>query len=291
MFRSIATTARWLFVLLCAAGLSGCIKFQVKEDYWLNPGAVAIDEARLRELGLPEGYKLERVEIRTADGTRLRGLHLRAPTPVPTVYYFGGDNFMLGRHGLEVAAELARQGVGVFVLDYRGYGESEGKPSLDTLMADPEAGLAELRRRGAQRVILHGMSMGSFIAAELANRQPVEGLVLESTATTVRDWAKYQVPWYAKPFVRIQLAAALENQSNTARLTRYDGPLLLLAGGRDKITPAKMARKLFESSATPLACRELLVAPEGGHGGLLSFEPAQAAYRRLRDRAQAACSP
>lgn len=277
--------AAWM---LCA-GLAGCATYHVQEGNWFHPGALAIEPAALARLALPSGFVADPVEVAAADGTLLRGLHVHAPGRRSTVFYLGGDNFMVARQGLDMSAGLAQQGVDVFMLDYRGYGGSQGTPSIHALMADAEAGLNYLRRKGAAAVVVHGMSMGSFVAAELAVRQPVEGLVLESTATSVRDWADHQVPWYGKPLVHVELAAALESQDNQQRLARYAGPLLLLAGGRDQKTPATMARALLRGSATNAACRELVVVPEAGHGDLLRYLPSQAAYRRLLDRIGAQC--
>ena len=278
------TNFKRLAALLICAGLAGCATFKVQEDNWFNPVALPLESAALAGLELPAGLVAEPVTITAADGTVLRGLHVHGPSPRPTVFYLGGDSFMVARQGLSIAALLSRQGMDVFMLDYRGYGGSEGKPTIAALMADAEVGLAYLRRVGTETVIVHGISMGSFVVAELAVRQPIDALVLESTATSVRDWADHQVPWYGKLFVKIELVAALESQSNQQRLARYRSPLLLLAGGKDKKTPADMARALLIGSATGELCRELVVVREAGHGDVLRFEAAQAAYRRLIDR-------
>ena len=285
MEKIVSANCKWLAALLICAGLAGCVTFKVQEDYWFNPGALPLESSALAGLELPAGLVAEPVMITATDGTVLRGLHVHGPAPRPTVFYLGGDSFMIARDGLDIAAGLSRQGgMDVFMLDYRGYGGSEGKPTIPALMADAEVGLAYLRRIGTSIVIVHGFSMGSFVGAELAVRQPIEALVLESTATSIRDWADHQVPWYGKLVVKIELAAALESQSNQQRLARYRSPLLLLAGGKDKKTPADMARALLIGSATGELCRELVVVREAGHGDVLRFEAAQAAYRRLLDR-------
>jgi pimeloyl-ACP methyl ester carboxylesterase len=274
--------ARILALLAACGALAGCVRYQVREDNWFHPVQMPLPADALKRLALPESYVAEAVEVVAADGVTLRGLWATSAQARSTVFYFGGDSFLIARDGLEIAAAIAAHGANVFMLDYRGYGGSAGRPEIDALMADAQSGLAYLRRNGASHVVVHGMSMGSFVAAELAVRAPVDGLVLESTATSAREWAERQVPWYAKLFVRIDLPAALESQSNAHRLERYAGPLLLLAGGRDTKTPAAMARELLRDSAS--TCRELVEVATAGHGDTLRHAPAQAAYRRLLER-------
>ncbi|HEX6928552.1 MAG TPA: alpha/beta fold hydrolase [Gammaproteobacteria bacterium] len=280
MRRLIKMTA----VALLAGSVQGCVSFHVAEDNWFHPQASELDDGMLAAMALPAGYAAERVSFNAADGTRLAALHVRGDGRRPTVFYLGGDSFRIPEQGLEIAAQLAALGVNVFMMDYRGYGGSQGSPSIKGLMADAEAGLALLRQRvhgGAQTVVVHGFSMGSFIAAELATRSEIEGLILESTATSVRDWADHQVPWYGKPFVFIDLAEPLESQNNIARVQKYSGPLLLIAGGSDAKTPAGMSHDLFAVSATPRACRRLLEVEAAGHGDALTHKAAREGYREF----------
>jgi pimeloyl-ACP methyl ester carboxylesterase len=272
-----------LAALLACSILVGCVHYRVREDNWFHPAALPLAPDALDRLALPASFVAEAVEVDAADGTPLRGLLVTSPQARETVFYLGGDSFMIARDGLDIAAAIAAEDANVFMLDYRGYGGSAGQPDIDALMDDAQAGLAFLRRRGAPKVVVHGMSMGSFVAAELATRAPVDGLVLESTATSVREWAERQVPWYGKWFVRIDLPPALEAQSNTRRLEHYAGPLLLLAGGQDAKTPPAMARELLRDSAS--ACRELSEIRTARHGEALRVAPAQDAYRRLLARA------
>jgi len=122
--------------------------------------------------------------------------------------------------------------------------------------------------------------MGSVVAAHLATNRPINGLVLESSATTVRDWARGLIPWYARPFVRVQTSEVLARENNVARLQSYRGPLLLLVGENDRITPPRLSEVLYRASATPEADRVLILVPGAGHTGLL-LENAAAAQRYL----------
>ena len=84
---------------------------------------------------------------------------------------------------------------------------------------------------------------------------------------------------YAKPFVRLRIAPLLLEASNVQALSRYCGPLLLVTGDRDDITPPRFARSLFESSCTPLPQKSVVIAPGKYHGDAFTSPVAMAAYR------------
>ena len=275
---------KMMTIALLVAGAQGCVSFHVAEDNWFHPHASELDDDALMAMPLPAGYAADRVSFNATDGTQLAALHVHGNDRAPTVFYLGGDSFRISEQGLDIAARLAALGANVFMMDYRGYGGSQGDPSIEGLMADAEAALALLRQRAdgnAPTIIVHGFSMGSFIAAEIATRREIEGLILESTATSVRDWADHQVPWYGKPFVSIELAESLESQDNVARVRKYSGPLLLIAGGNDAKTPAVMSRDLLAASATPRSCRRLLEIEAAGHGDALTHAAAREGYREF----------
>lgn len=208
---------------------------------------------------------------------------MSGPSSKGTVLYFGGDGFHIGTGGLPVARFFASLDLGVLLVDYRGYGLSEGTPTIPALKSDAVRAfdLASSLVRTSTPLIVHGFSMGSFIAASLTEQRPVHALVLESTAPSALAWARHQIPWIAKPFVRIDLAEPLPAESNEARLRLYRGYLLLLAGGADDITPPSMAQNLFSTSASPPAKKRLFVSPGAGHGAAL-FSPGTAAeYERF----------
>jgi uncharacterized protein len=262
--------------------LSGCVTFSVREDSWFHPGYAALSDSARSAARLSRGATLEDVFFRSADSTLLHGVFVRTPGARATVLYFGGDNFRVASGGMEVARGGSALGVNVLMMEYRGYGQSEGTPTLPALKQDALEALAYLRARpdaGDAPIVVHGFSMGSFIAAHVAEQRPVAGLVMESTATDVRDWARGLVPWYARPFVRIRMAGSLRAESNTQRLAAYRGPLLLLVGSADRVTRPGMSRSLLATSATPPELKHLLVVPGAGHGDVLSNPAAQARYQ------------
>jgi fermentation-respiration switch protein FrsA (DUF1100 family) len=158
----------------------------------------------------------------------------------------------------------------VLLLDYRGYGLSEGKPSEVGVMADARAGLAHLTgERGVpeERIVVFGRSLGGAVAVDLVQDRAVAGLVLESTFTSLSAMAGSILP-LAAPFVR----GRFDSQAKIARLRT---PLLSLHGDRDDIVPFALGRALFEAAPEPKAFETITGA---GHndtvevGGRAYFE-------------------
>lgn len=273
-----------LTAMLACALLTGCSTFEIKEDRWFTPqeGKVTASERAEQAAKLPGDYELERFAVETADGVTLNGMHMTDPANRRTVLYFGGNKFHLASHLDYRTREFAEMGLDVVFWEYRGYGESGGEPALDTMHADARRVYEFTRERlgiPADRLVLHGYSLGSFLAAPLALEVDHAGLVLESTATNPRDWAEHQVPWWAWPFVTIEIAPNLQPEDNLARIGRYRGPLLLLAGEDDDLTPAWMAEAIFEKAASAPGEKRLLIVEDAGHGRTMKQPGTLNAYR------------
>ena len=85
----------------------------------------------------------------------------------------------------------------MFLFDYRGYGRSQGRPSEEGTYRDAQAAYQWLRQKGfaGTNIMAFGESLGGGVAAELAVREPVGGLVLQSTFTSVPDIGAELFPW------------------------------------------------------------------------------------------------
>lgn len=264
-------------VMGVVAGLlvCGCTTINVNDTTWSQSGYAAMAPKALQELSATTGYTARYESFHGSDGTVLYGLLLTKPGNKVTILNFGGNVSQTGTTGLEVGSMFESVGVNAFLVDYRGYGMSEGDgtrlsparsesdalAAFDFLSAEPSV-------RGSA-IVVEGLSLGSFFAPYVANNRPVSGLVLESTATDASDWIHNQVPWYAVPFVRIHIDPLVGSISNISALERYHGPLLLLAGSKDKVTPPRFAQELYEKSATPASMKSVYIANGERHGTVL----------------------
>lgn len=186
------------------------------------------------------------VALSAADGTRIHAWLVRPQSnaPAPLVMYFGGNaeevSWMLDRVGDPERGETP--GVAWLLVDYRGYGGSEGSPSERALVADALAFFdhgAKLAWIDARRVFAFGRSLGSGVAVQLAAQRPVLALVLvaayDSLAAVAKRYYWYlPVDWLLKHrFDSVALAPGLKQ------------PLLCLIAERDEVIPPAHAEALY----------------------------------------------
>ena len=168
------------------------------------------------------------------------------------------------------------------MVDYRGYGRSAGTPTIAHLKSDASSALDYLREREPARpLVVHGVSLGGFVAAYVAANQTVNGLVLEATAPDAETWAREQVPWFAKPIIRLHLEPAVLAESNIERVKRHAGPLLLMTGSKDSVTPPEFMALMFDASVSP--AKRMVVAKGARHGHALLAADARRAYVEFLD--------
>lgn len=254
-----------LLIVLLVSLLSACATIRIAEDDLIHP-----DPKRDSIQEIAPGYRLDTIEIVHADGVASRGVWLRRDDSVATVVYFGGNEFHLDQGGTSVIKPLTAVQVDVVIVDHRGYGRSDGIPTVKLLQRDALDLVDHVRAGSPGRVVLYGHSLGSFIAAYAAAERDVDGLILEGTTTSVGEWAHNMVPWYAKPFVTLDVDPAFAEVGNTASLSRYTGPLLILVGSKDDQTPPKLARKLYRQAASTR--KRFVVIPGQGHSAVVAGE-------------------
>jgi pimeloyl-ACP methyl ester carboxylesterase len=194
---------------------------------------------------VPEGYRHETLELERADGTIGRGVRVMHPENDVTVLYFCGNGSELSNAGYRVFSALTRSHVDVVFFDRRGYGGSSGSPSMELTMEDTVQTFDFVRAMVDGELIVHGLSLGSFAAGVLAERRPVDGLVLEGSATNVDEWKDLFVSWYVRPFVKIEISEEMRLADNLRVVRNQQAPLLILVGSRDGLTPVRFAERLF----------------------------------------------
>ncbi|HEX9936220.1 MAG TPA: alpha/beta fold hydrolase [Longimicrobium sp.] len=218
--------------------------------------------------------------VPAADGAQLFGVVLRHPRPAATVLYFGGNNFRISQTGRYAATYLLPVGVNVVMVDYRGYGRSTG--TLATV-AQLEADALQVYDRvrampelAGVPLIVHGQSLGSFVAGHVATQRPVAGLVLEASATTAHDWVEASMRGRSvPPGTRVRVSESLARSGNLERVRRIRLPLMVLVGADDPVTPPALSERLFAESATPAALKRLHVVAGASHNDV----PVRPAFR------------
>ena len=196
------------------------------------------------------------VWLTAQDGTKLHGWFVPGTSDYTMIWFHGNagnisyrvDNLLLFNR---------RLGISTLIIDYRGYGRSEGMPSERGMYLDAEAALEYLRSSAYNvqddKLIFFGRSLGCAIAVEMATRYKPRAVILESPFTSIEAIAKIARP---KPLSFLPLHHTvmwlLKSRFNSlAKMDDIQSPLLILHGSDDDIIGIDMARELFAAAAEP----------------------------------------
>lgn len=229
-------------------------------------GALALSAAPYRENPQDQRFyfpvkKLEPLDVpyedvwlTAKDGSRLHGVLLQpAGTAKATLLCLHGAGGNAGRY-VKLARPLVAAGYRVLILDWRGYGRSEGKPGHVQVLEDSQVALEHVLGRedvkGAP-VVLWGLSLGGQVALELARRNEgrVDALVLEGAATGFADLAADHSPQPMRTLLRLVVKGPYDAKEAIAALERT--PKLLIQSRDDRDVPYARGQDLFARAREP----------------------------------------
>jgi len=212
----------------------------------------------------------EDVRIKTSDGLILQGWFIPSNSESDITWlWFHGNGGNNGHRISELALAHHRTGVNIFIFDYRGYGESEGKPSEKGTYLDSRAAMEYLSSRpdvDKDRIVFMGNSLGAALSVELALTQPPMAMILVSPFASVRDMAKLTLPFPPVGWM------VRNHYDNVARIRQLNVPLLVLHGDEDDLVPISQGRKLYEAANQPKRFQTLDGA---GHNNTYEVNPDQ----------------
>lgn len=211
--------------------------------------------------GIPEdsGQAIthENVFFETDDGKKLHGWFVPAASgdAASVVLFLHGNAGNIG-HRWEKIHLLHDLGMAVFIFDYRGFGQSEGRPSEQGIYKDTDAAYVYLNDRGLtpEHIVVYGESIGGAFAADLASKKKVKALILEEAFTSVPAMTRKILPFIPT----IALATRLDTLS---KIPNIRAPKLIFHSVEDEIVPFEMGKALFDAAAEP----KKLIQLHGGH--------------------------
>ena len=208
------------------------------------------------------------VWLDAADGVRIHGWQVDRPgAQFVTLYSHGNAGNITDRY--DHFHEIASAGSSVLMIDYRGYGKSSGRPTEKGIYRDADAAYDHLIREGrrAEQIILHGESLGTAVAVDLASRRPCAGVVLEAPFTSGKDVARTVLPVIG-PLV-------MWSFDSRKKIGRIHAPVLIIHGDRDEIIPTRLGQALFAAAPEP---KSIWIVPGAHHNDIV--ETAGANYRQ-----------
>ena len=192
------------------------------------------------------------LKIPVTDREKISAIYLPNPQATYTLLYIHGNASDLG-HSRTMIQGLHNRGFNVLAYDYRGHGTSDGSASEQNAYQDATAAyqyLTEQLKVPANRIIVHGRSLGGASAVDLAMRKPVAGLIMESSFYSA---FRVVVPVPILPF---------EKFHSVAKLPLVKCPVLIIHGESDSTIPISHGRKLYEVALQP---KQFLWVPKGEH--------------------------
>ncbi|KAG7211503.1 hypothetical protein KM043_010772 [Ampulex compressa] len=222
----------------------------------------------------PSIYDLPYQSIYThsADGTMLHMFFISQPEDrvkqVPTILYLHGNAGNMGHRLRNVHGLYHNVKCNILMLEYRGYGLSQGTPSEEGLYMDARAGIDYLSRRtdiNTNEIIVFGRSLGGAVAIDLATRetsaQKIWCLILENTFTSIPDMAALFVQ---STFLRYLPLFIYKNKyMSISKICSVTIPTLFVSGLADKLVPPHMMQSLYKNCKS--SCKKILPIVGGTH--------------------------
>lgn len=192
------------------------------------------------------GLAYEDVYMRTEDGVDIHGWFVKTPQAKNTVLFFHGNAGNIADR-IEKAQLFVQMGLNVFMVDYRGYGKSSGKPAEGGLYKDALAAHTYLADRpdvDSRRLIVYGASLGGVVAIDLAAQRNVGALVIDSSFSSAADMARVIFPFVPSFLVRTKM-------DSMTKIKAVHVPKLFFHSRGDETVPFALGQKLYQAAVSP----------------------------------------
>ena len=195
----------------------------------------------------PRGLRFQEVWFAADDKTKLHGWYCPAEQPRGTILIAHGNAGNIATRGEWLQYLQSTVRVSTLMFDYRGYGRSDGVPTVVGALQDARAARTKLSALAGVKeseLILMGESIGGAIVVQLAAESAPRGLILQSTFSSLRDVADVhysKLSWLVRP----------NKLDSVTQIAKYHGPLLQSHGDMDQIIPFTSAQKLFRAANEP----------------------------------------
>ena len=216
--------------------------------WYLESTAIFLPSREITTTPQSLGVPYENITFKTQDGVILNGWLAKPAqhSKRSTLIYFHGNAGNISDRAEKVAA-FVKLGLNVFIIDYRGYGKSQGKPTEKGLYSDAIAAYDYVIKRpdiDKERIVVYGVSLGGAPAIDLATKRKIAALIIESSFSNAHDMARIIVPFAPAFLIRTQMASDTKVQSLMI-------PKLFVHSREDETIPFVLGKKLFDAAPHP----------------------------------------
>ena len=214
-------------------------------------------------IGTPQdvGLDFKDIFITTEDKVKIHGWFIPSsfPSDKTLIFLHGNAGNISGR--LEKIKLFHEMGLNVFIIDYRGYGKSEGKPTEEGVYKDALAAYDYVAKREDMKdkaIIIYGASLGGAIAVDLASKRKAEYLIVDSSFTNAVDMAKRIFPFVPSILIKTKL-------DSLKKIKNIQSAKLFIHSKEDEIVPFVLGEKLYDSASEPKEFLEIRGGHNDGH--------------------------
>jgi hypothetical protein len=259
------------FILVLCAGMVTVLAILMffEEKFIFFPVKYPAGQWKVENIsGEVDGFfpKIEDCRLTATDGVNLHGWYctpqrankgVMETVPADAVLLWFHGNAGNITHRYDMIQSLMRLSVNVFIVDYRGYGKSEGSPTEQGLYRDAQGAWDYLTgKRGLEprRIVIFGDSIGSAPAIDLAARVKPAGLIVQSGFTSLPDMAAAAMPFVPRLLIRSKM-------DSVSKIGNVRFQKLFIHSPADEIVPYRLGRRLFEAAPEPKQFYEVAGAP------------------------------
>lgn len=227
---------------------------------YLENTSIFYPERLLTETPENLGLPFEDVTIGTRDHVKLHGWLIKAPSAKSTLIFFHGNAGNIGGR-LGKIDLFHKIGINVLIIDYRGYGNSEGYPTEKGIYNDATAAYDYLLQRDdmrGQNIISYGASLGGAVAIDLAVKRPVSCVIVDSTFSSATDMAKRIYPFIPSFLMKTKM-------DSISKIKNISAPILFIHSVEDQTVPFALGRKLYDAALKPKEFIEIIGTHTDGH--------------------------
>ncbi|MBI5149973.1 MAG: alpha/beta hydrolase [Candidatus Omnitrophica bacterium] len=237
------------FLIIAVVVMAAGVRYLENQSvFYPVRGVVATPAA----LGLP----FEDVFLKTRDNVSIHGWLVKSTTARGMLLFLHGNAGNIGDR-LGKIQMFHQMGFHVFIIDYRGYGKSQGRPSETGIYLDALAAYDYLRGRpdiASSKIVGYGESLGGAVVVDLAAKRELAALIVDSSFTNAADMAKLVYPFVPSFLIKTKL-------DSIGKIRAVTAPKLLLHSREDELVPFALGEKLYQAAADPKEFLEIT----GGH--------------------------
>lgn len=270
--QSLFTLLVWVGVVAATAYLSICIFLFLQQNRFIFFPSPVIEKT-------PEFFRLSYEEVwlpvpaKSGKVERIHGWWIGSNQPnAKVLLYLHGNGINIGAN-IAHAYRLHQMGFSILLIDYRGYGRSEGVfPGESRVYEDAETAwnyLVYQRQIPPSQIFIYGHSLGGAVAIDLAVKHPnAAGLIVECSFTSIQNVIAYRNNFWMFP-VNLILTQRFDSIKKVPNLKM---PVLFIHGTADVIVPAFMSQALYAAAPEP---KKLVLVPDAGHNNVAEVDPSR----------------